>query len=798
MLVVMGAFWSSAAKATMHGPDGPVLKDLVLVGGGHSHVSVLKSFGMNPVPGVRLTLITRDVHTPYSGMLPGYIAGHYDYDDCHIDLRPLATFAGARLIHAPAIGLDLEEKKVEVKDRPPVSYDVVSIDIGITPSKKDATGAAIHTTAVKPIDSYSARWNSIAERVMTTDKPVTLAVVGGGAGGLELALAMQFALQSKLKAAGRDPQHVKVELFTSNRIMESHNKHVQKVFRDICKKRGLELHENWRVSQVTERTLTSVTGAEASFDECVWCTQGGSQPWLKESGLSTDADGFICVNDYLQSPSHEDVFAAGDITASINHPRPKAGVFAVRQGPPLTENLRRRLQGQPLKRFKPQKQFLGLISTGDKYAVASRGPLCIAGIWGALLWKWKDWIDRKFMLAFSHLPMKGMMAAQGKAGSHHKPSTLADGLNADIKAVLQTTMRCGGCGSKVGASVLSRVLKRLDVPTRPEVVAGLDAPDDAAIVKAPDGMYMVQTVDFFRSFINDPFTFGAIAAVHALSDCHAMGAMPVTALALATVPHGLPRKVEEDLYLLMAGAVQVLKEENCALVGGHTSEGSELGLGFSVNGVVAPKDVLRKGGMRPGELLILTKPLGTGTLMAADMRGKAKGRWVMAALASMRVSNAAAAEVLRAHGASACTDVTGFGLIGHLVEMVRPSHVAVSISAADLPILEGALDCLRMGIESSLAPDNKRAINLVSDLSTVSTAAQGMPYSGALKASPVRGLFRQALFGGSLGPYQLAGFRFFRNAPPANRAFVMLASFLAAHPPGGYCALSLNSIIILV
>src|SRR4051812_33715172 len=162
----------------------PFLKDLVLVGGGHAHVHVLKSFGMKPMPGVRLTLIGRDIETPYSGMIPGFVAGTYSFDECHIDLARLAAWTGARLIHAEATGLDVANRQVLLKGRPSVSYDLLSIDVGSSPSVKAIPGAAKHATSVKPIAELGHRWLAFLERMKKWRGPLRIAVIGGGAGGV--------------------------------------------------------------------------------------------------------------------------------------------------------------------------------------------------------------------------------------------------------------------------------------------------------------------------------------------------------------------------------------------------------------------------------------------------------------------------------------------------------------------------------------------------------------------------------------------------------------------------------------
>ena len=689
----------------MQTPDQPILRDIVLVGGGHSHVGVLKSFGMKPIPGVRLTLICTDMHTPYSGMLPGYVAGHYDYDEVHIDLSRLAVFAGARLYRDEVIGLDRMNRKVLCRSRPPVPYDQLSINIGSTPQLRQVPGATEYTVAVKPIQRFNDRWLALLDRVQHHTGKLTIAVVGAGAGGVELLLAMQFRLRNEMQKWGRHHDDLVFHLFTdATDILSTHNASVRKRFGAVLAARGVVMHRHAGVTEVFAGRLQTATGEIFAADEIVWVTSAGGAPWLRDTGLELDADGFIKVTDTLQTVADPHIFAAGDIASMINYKLEKAGVFAVRQGVPLTENLRRAVEGTPLVSYLPQRTWLALISTGDKYAVASRGWLCFAG---NAVWQWKDWIDRRFMTRFQDLMPTdtSVMPAATLATNTVKLSQ-----EESLQAISAIAMRCGGCGAKVGATVLSRALSNLHPVDRDDVVIGLKDPDDAAVVRVPPGKAMVHSVDFFRSFIDDPYIFGKVAANHSLGDIWAMGAEAQTATAIVTVPSGLESKVEDVLFQMMTGALEVLNDANCALVGGHTGEGKELALGFAVNGLIDddPARILRKSGMRPGNVLILTKPIGTGTLFAAHARLAAKGRWIDAALQSMVVSNRLGAQCLFKYGATACTDLTGFGLLGHLLEMTRPSDVDAELNLTALPLLDGAEECVAAGIVSSLQSANVR------------------------------------------------------------------------------------------
>ena len=370
-------------------------------------------------------------------------------------------------------------------------------------------------------------------------------------------------------------------------------------------------------------------------------------------------------------------------------PRPKSGVFAVRQGPVLADNLRRHALGKPLRKYRAQRRALALIGTADGGAVASRGTWRASGRW---VWRAKDWIDRRFMRRFQELPEMAEV-----------PAPLAGALG----AAAPDTMRCGGCGAKLGADILERVLRRLPVRAGADVVQGIG--DDAAVLRL-ESRALAMTCDGFRAMVDDPYRFGRIAAHHAMNDLFAMNAAPRHALALVTVPLMADAMMEEDLYQVMAGAVAVLDAHGVTLAGGHSAEGAELSIGFAVTGV-APATPLVKAGLRAGQRLVLTKAIGSGVLLAGAMQGRAAGRDLVAVLDLMDASSAEAARILVEHGATACTDVTGFGLAGHLSEMIRASKVAARLQLPAVPMLPAAVALMESGVQSSLQPNNERALD---------------------------------------------------------------------------------------
>ncbi|WP_290701229.1 selenide, water dikinase SelD [Amphritea sp.] len=667
----------------------PATQHLIFIGGGHAHAIALLMMAMKKPAGVRITLISNLVQTPYSGMLPGLIAGHYNFDQIHIDLGRFCRYAGIDFIEDSVVGINPTNRTVQCLNHPDFSYDLLSIDIGSTPDLSTIAGATEFTTPVKPVRQLLSYWDELQNKVMQGDdsQEFHIGTVGGGASAVEVLLAMQYKLHKMLNKQQRSTDHLHFHIISGpQQILPSHNPRVQKRYRKVLQERSIKLHSSFRVAQVKQGRVISETGQTVELDEIIWATAAQGAGWPAKAGLECSDNGCIQVNDYLQSLSHPEIFATGDIADMVNYPRPKAGVFAVRQGPPLAHNLLAALAGGSFVRHKPQKQFLSLVSTGDRFAVASKGPFSLAGDW---VWRWKDSIDQKFMRRFSDL------------------TELPDQIPGAKLKIENPDMRCGGCGAKVGHSILNRVLKQLPPPPN-EIEIGLDRPDDAAVINVPEGKLLVQSVDSFRQLVNDDFLFGQIAANHALGDIFAMGAQPHSAQAIVSLPHASDEIIEQRLRHLLLGASKVLSDCNIGLVGGHTSEGTELTLGFTINGLADRKQLLTKQGLQPGDKLIITKPLGTGTLFASDMRSQAQGSWISQALKHMLQSNYRASQILTTANTHACTDVTGFGLVGHLHEMLDGSGLSARLRLEKLPVLDGAMACLRAGIFSSLHPQNRK------------------------------------------------------------------------------------------
>ncbi|WP_308918329.1 selenide, water dikinase SelD [Jannaschia sp. LMIT008] len=645
-------------------------RDLLLIGGGHAHALVLRRWGMAPLPGVRLTVVNPGPVAPYTGMLPGYVAGHYRRDELEIDLHRLCRFAGATLIDGAVTGIDAETRCVTVPGRAPVAYDVASIDVGITSDMPDVPGFADHAIAAKPLGPFARRWRAFLD---VSEGPGRVAVIGGGVAGAELAMAMAHAL----RAAGRSAV---VTVLERGPGVSGMGRKAAAIVADRMEKLGIVVRGGIAVDRIEADAVVLADGDRVASDLTVGAAGARPHGWLAASGLPV-TDGYVDVNGTLGVVGRDDLFAAGDCVNLTHAARPKAGVFAVRAAPILHANLCAALTSSPMRRFRPQRTYLKLVSLGGRDAVAEKGRVTLRGPW---LWRVKDRIDRSFMDRLTDLPRM-------------TPDTPR---SVGVDAIEPL---CGACGSKVASGVLARALARLPRPRRDDILSGPG--DDAAILSVGGGVQVV-TTDHLRAFADDPVVMVRIAFHHALGDVQAMGAEPQAVLASLTLPHMMEALQARWMDQVMAALAEEVAGTGAALVGGHSTMGAEATFGFTITGL-CDRPPLGHHGARAGDAIVLTRPLGAGVILAGAMRGLASGRDLAALLDLLQRPQGDAASILM--DAHALTDVTGFGLAGHLANLCQASGVGASMNPDALRFHDGAEGLAAQGLRSTIWTANRRA-----------------------------------------------------------------------------------------
>ena len=651
---------------------------VVLLGIGHTNAHVLRMWKMNPIDNAQLVCISNFPQVTYSGMLPGVLAGQYDELAMEIDLVRLTQAAGVRLIVDQVIGVDHRKREILFSSRPPLSYDLLSVGVGSMPLVQGVAVQPGSILSIKPMQTFLQRLRDKLQQDSSGAKRIL--IVGGGLGSLEIAFCLQERFQKFPEWSGVNGG-LSIRIVTrsdsiGSGIVNSTENRVRKSLQD----RGIDLQTQVEVTAVSDQGVTCRDGQFIEADVVIWATGATPPPILSQLGVELDDRGFIATLPTLQSTTSEHLFAVGDSGTVVGNETPKAGVYAVRQGPVLWDNIQRLLQGREARPFVPQDDFLKLINLGDDHAIAEyKGRSFQGRFW----WRLKNYIDVKFM----------------KMYQDYRPMPMATDEESEMP------MKCLGCGGKVGSETLSSVLAELDVPSHPDVIVGLENPDDAAIVKTHGGQVTV-TTDFFAAPLDDPYLVGRIALLNSVSDCFVMGAKPTSALAMVQLPLGHPRAQRQVMRDLMAGSLEELRKIDATIVGGHTIEGPRVTVGFTVLGyqVCEPKT---KGMLRPGDQLILSKPLGTGALLASLMQSELSADFYLPLVDSMVMSNAIALDLIERFSVSALTDVTGFGLAGHLAEMLIASRAKVTLQVDSIPVLPGFRETVSRGVESTLAPDNR-------------------------------------------------------------------------------------------
>ncbi|MEM7783056.1 MAG: selenide, water dikinase SelD [Planctomycetota bacterium] len=641
---------------------------------------------MKPVENAQLVCISNFPIATYSGMMPGVLAGQYSLDQMHIDLVRLCASAGARLILSEVTGIDHENNEIHFLDRPKLAFDLLSIGIGSRPTFQGVNIQSPEAlVAVKPMQTFlgrlKSRMENVSEIVDREKRAAKIMVVGGGIGSLEIAFALKNRIQNDPASVGIHFD-VDIDILTGSQqmgtgLLES----TQALVSQKLTSKGIGIHAGSRVAEISEKCVTLKNGNDLPADAIIWATSAVAPETLSKFAMQTDSKGFLLTESTLQTKTNPNIFAVGDTGTIESSPLVKAGVYAVRQGPVLWDNIRRMILGRSPVNYVPQTGFLKLINLADGNAIAEYKNRSFAGRW---CWWLKDRIDVKFMRMYQDYSLMEM-----------KPEPI----------IPEESMRCLGCGGKIGSQLLSQVIQELDVPEHQDVVIGLSNPDDAAVIKTYNNR-VTATTDFFASPFDDPYLVGRIALLNSASDCFVMGAQPTAALAVVQLPLGHPRAQLQVMRELMAGSVDELKKMGATIVGGHSIEGPRLTIGYTILGkqVVEP---ITKGMLHVGDDLILSKPLGTGILLAGLMQGKLPGLAYKSLIDAMTQSNQIVLKLIQDFQVTAATDVTGFGLAGHLAEMMVASGKSATLSMGRIPLLPACQDLVQNGIESTLAPDNR-------------------------------------------------------------------------------------------
>ncbi len=614
------------------------------------------------MPGVEVILISKDILTPYSGMLPARLAGWYLDHEMHFDLLNLCAQSGVIFLDDEVVKIDRDARVVTLREHPPLVFDFASINVGVTPQLPKGAFGHPRVMAVKPISDLLLKWEAFVKR--RPEPGARWVVIGGGAAGFELAMILSFLFQK---------QNYKGEIWlvhSGNEILANHSRAVRARARALLANAGVNVRLKSEVREISEEELVCASGEKIIFREAVVTTGAKAPGWLAASQLPVNDDGFVIVESSLRVRGVSTVFAVGDCAHFADHPLPKSGVFAVREGPVLIENLRRSVRGEKvLRRYRPQKRVLALLTSGERRAMMSYGPLNLEGAW---LWNWKDKIDQKFMRMYGHFDAQPMAATENT---------------------------CGGCGGKLPAQDLQALLtelkkdKRFPLPSEIEDVGSVGD--------------VVTSIDGFRSFTSDLFLFGQVATWHSLNDFYASGIRPLGASVYVGLPEASTHLRRNRLQQLMSGVLLALAEAEAPLLNAHSAEAAETSL------VVAPvargEALWKKSGLRKGDVLILTKAIGTGSLLQAMMNGALPPEAWSGLKRALLQHHSLLIDKLREFAIIGCTDISGFGLIGHLCEMAEASQVAVELNVAAIPQLNGFSQVSAKGFRSFLAEQNQLA-----------------------------------------------------------------------------------------
>ena len=647
-----------------------IKKDLVLLGAGHSNIEILRSFGKKPIKNIRVTLINNSFTSTYSGMIPGYIQGIYEWDEINIDLMHLCNNFSHRFLIESVTKININQNLVHMENRPSISFDYLSINLGIQSNDKDINGAKENCIKLKPISSIKENINKLLTYNKERNKN-KIVIIGAGAAGVEVALAIRERLR-------KEYLYNDIVLLSKNsKILNGFNNNAIYTAEKNLKKNNIKVLYDSEVINITKNYISLRNGSKIKCPFPVLATNAGPLELLKKSNLPLTKNGNIIINKKLLIQGKDNIFATGDIAEIIKNKTPKAGVFAVKQGKILEKNIRRAILNKNLINFIPQRTYLSIIGLSGGKALAIKS---IFSCKSKYLWKIKKFIDKRFI----------------KKYSIKKMSIIEINNNTEPYAY---KMQCKGCGNKITHNVLE------DIFSENIKKGALDAD------KIPKSNNLYQTTDVISSIITDPFNLGRISAKHALNDIFAAKAFPLSAQMIVSLPPGLNEINKRDLKLLKEGANLVMQQADCKITGGHSFNinDDQIYIGFSIVGKntnISKDNILKKAN------LYMTGKIGSALVFSAIEQRLIRGIYAEDVIKEMVNSSFETFLTLRKYKVKYVTDISGFGLAIHANNLLlRDKNLnGLELRLNKVPLYEGAKLALINKVKSSINDSNKSSI----------------------------------------------------------------------------------------
>ena len=645
-------------------------KQLVLIGGGHANVQVLKKLCMNRIKGLHTVLISERYEATYSGMTPGYIHKDFSKEEISIDLQRLCFNAGATFIKDKVVKIETKNQKLELQNFHSINYDLLSINTGsISNSKKINIENSSKYFFVKPISSLVKNLKKIDQIIK--NKKNKIVIIGGGVASYELAFSLVKRYEEPLE----------ITILGKKILGEKNlNQKTKNKLRAIAKNLNIKEYSGEVVS-ISETNLTLNNGKKINCNLSLLSTGANIEMWLLDSDLGKDENGFISVDYNLLSINKKNIFVTGDACSIENNTRAKSGVMAVRQGEILKENIFLKLTGKKLIKFKPQRNWLYLIGTYENYALLNYFFLSFHARW---CWKLKVWIDKNFINKFKFAENQNMTKK-----------------NFDLKNSKDIKMYCQGCGSKVSKGTLVDYIRKIN--------DNVDLTDSAIINN--NSSKILQTIDHIKLFSSlNPFDFGKISYLHSQNDILSAGGIVKSLSVSIGVPFS--ENFIEKFYLeyFMEGIKSEADKDKCLISSGHSYQSRESGITLTLNGEI--ESIAAKNSAREGDLIYLSKPLGTGYLLAAYFKNSEmlSSNDFEKIIKNLKMGNLFAVNSARSSGCQTMTDISGYGLSSHLIDICSSSDLSSELIINKNILINSNLDLLKI-FQSTGFENNYKSTN---------------------------------------------------------------------------------------